>query len=494
MMEEAVIAVDAEDVVGGLVAQGVELSVADGDILYTGPAEALGEDALEGLRVLKPKVVGLLERNCARGVVRLGPTSLEQQRMGWRSRSDTNAASYNVCMRVDFCGDLDVRRLSATIDKLATRHEILRSRFSRYGDHLLQEVLAPGRGLLQVLEPHALAGLSDAEVARWCSRRGSAAFNLAMEAPARWCLAPLSGGRAVLLMTFHHIACDGWSIDRLLAELARLYELEELVAEPPSCTPFDFAGWERGWLTETRVNDARAFFSDELRGAALSPTFLRTERPTRPGGDSGAVVRHISEDLVASVQGLACAIAVSELSVYFAAFALLLAEETREGDCAAVIAVLNRTRPEHELVIGLTRNAQAIRCSVAKEDTLASAALQMSTRVERASVFQWFPISLLLDPTARREIDARCLPVTFAFAAAADDTLDLGNVRASVKDVFLGAARAGLSLFVRRRGQIAEAFFEYAKDHIDEVVVGPIADRYLAIVAQAADVALAEVP
>jgi hypothetical protein len=480
---------DAEALVGRLVAGGVELSIKDNDITFNGPASALEESDVLELRVNKPAIIALLRRNLTRGVVKLGPTSWEQRRMEWRSRADRNPATYNVCMRLDLRGPSDPRFLGSVVSALVSRHEILRTRFSWYGEELLQEVMAPPRSVIQILPQTVLAEASDLEIEDWCARRGGVAFDLAAEAPARWCYAKIAIDRAVLLLTLHHISCDGWSIDRLLCEFAELCRSNGQSGEPTSvipdvATPIGFARWELEWLRGERVESAGEFWLEEFRMAELAPELTCWSGSPSPGRDAGCVVRTISAMATARSVDAARSCAVSEFSFYFAAFAMLLSEETDGRDCAVVIAVLNRACQEHEEVMGLCRNAVPIRCSVRAGDTIDSVARRISERVERVLEFQWCPLGVIATRlNAPDSVDIRRLPVTFGFSGPAENFLECGSFSATVHDVFLGAARAELSLLVRYRGDQAEVVFEYSRARMRFEDASLLADKYVRLVA-----------
>jgi hypothetical protein len=477
----------ADALVGSLVTVGVDLSLEGDDVVFSGPAYALGQETIAALRENKRAVVSLLQRNRTRGVLKLGPTSREQRRMEWRNRTDRNPATYNVCLRFELRGVINPQLLARVVTALAGRHEILRTRFSWYGEHLLQEIMSPPRSVLQILHPTTLSDASEQEVADWCSRRGAAAFDLGAEAPARWCYAQRGPDRAVLLITFHHIACDGWSIERLLREFQTLCcaeaRLVEVAVPPVTITPREFARWETNWLTDERVESARTFWVEELRGAVLAPALTRARVGAALGGDASCVVRTFTPAVTARVTAATHSLAMSEFSFYFAAFAMLLREETDGRDCAVVIAVLNRTRPEHEELMGLSRNALPIRCSAKEGDTIDVVARRISERVERALGYQWFPIGLIDPPDGTQETaDPRRLPITFGFEGPSESILHCNGFSATMHDVFLGAARAEFSLLVRHREDAAEAFFEYSKSWLCAEDVGLLADRYVSIV------------
>lgn len=478
----------AEELVGSLVAAGVDLSIEGADIAFSGPAHTLGQEMIAELRQEKNAVVSLLERNRARGVLQLGSASWEQCRMEWRNRTDRCPATYNVCLRVDLEGDVHPRALARTVAALVNRHEILRTRFAWYGEHLLQEIMGVPRSVLQILQPSVLCGAADQELVDWCARRGAAAFDLAGEAPARWCYAPLGPQRAILLVTLHHIACDGWSIKRLLSEFQSLYRAEKhpdemSVLPPVTITPREFAEWESKWLGHERLHHARSFWAEELRGAVLAPTLMRSRSKAGIGGEAAAVVRPFTAAVAAGVTTMARSLALSEFSLYFAAFAMLLREETDGRDCVVVIAVANRTRPEHEELVGLTRNAQPIRCSAKPGESIDVVARRISARVEHALAYQWCPIGLIVPPDDTVDpADLRRLPITFGLERSGDPNLHCKQLSATVRDVFLGAARASFSLLVRCQNDTAEAFFEFSKAQLCSEDVELLAGRYVQIV------------
>ncbi|MDZ4057295.1 MAG: condensation domain-containing protein [Polynucleobacter sp.] len=476
--------------VGHLVSAGVELSSEGMDLVFNGPAAALTEEIMAVMQSRKLEILTLFRQNEARGIVKLGPTTWEQRRMEWRSRTDLNPAGYNVCIRVDLEGPVDLVRLDEITRYLVARHEIFRSRFAFYGKHLLQEIQVPPRSVLQVLDPATLFERDEQTVAYWCAHRGAFGFNLAAEAPVRCYYASRGGSRAVLLVTLHHIACDGWAIGCLQDEILALCREGD---NDGSCdtfvemTPTAFAQWEVAWLDDKRVESARAFWSQELKGAVLSPKLKCTSSGLEAGGNALLLRRSINPTTVAGVGAGARSMELSEFSIYFAAFSLVLSEQSGGQDNVVVIAVANRTHPEHEGVIGLTRNAQPIRCAVGVADCIDEVAQKLSACVQRALEFQYFPIGLIDTLAADATIDPKRLPITFGYSSESENCFRGPQITAAVHDVFLGAARAGFSLLVRRIGAEAEAIFEFSSSHMSPDDAGYMADQYIKTLTEAAD-------
>lgn len=473
---------EPDSLIGRLVAQGVNLSVDRGDLVYGGSDDVLGPDMIAALRRTKNAIVSRLELNRERGVLRLAPTTREQQRMEWRSRTDRHAATYNVCIRIDITGPLTSHDVEHAARTLVQRHEIFRTRFASYGEHLVQEIMSSPRVVVQVLERAALDGADGEQLLRWCARRGQAAFDLASEPPSRWCYAPVADGKAVLLLTMHHIACDGWSIGRLIEEFQAVGNRESLPAI--LYTPADFADYERQWLTADRIETARSFWAESLCNTSLSPRFRRCNRAITVGGEAGRVTCRFPLRIGECVAEMARTLALTEFSLYLAAFTLLLREETDAESCAVVIAVANRTRPEHEEMMGLARNAQAIPCSAGASDSLQAVARRISAFVQRCLAFPWFPINFL--PSRPTDgVDTRCLPITFAFEHSTTKLGQFSGCEATVRYVFTRAARGGLSLQVRRQGPETDVLLEFATDHFTAEDATEMARRYVSIVVAA---------
>src|SRR5262249_12161057 len=112
--------------------------------------------------------------------------------------------------------------LRRALQQVVDRHEALRTTFSPAGD---TQTVAP-RLTLDV----PLTDLSDrpperreAEAARLVDAEDRKPFDLATGPLLRARVVRLEAERHVLLLTVHHVACDGWSYDIVLRELAALY-------------------------------------------------------------------------------------------------------------------------------------------------------------------------------------------------------------------------------------------------------------------------------
>ncbi|WP_374591810.1 condensation domain-containing protein, partial [Aquabacterium sp.] len=156
-------------------------------------------------------------------LTRAVPTT-EAQRELWLADQLGREASlaYNESVSLYMQGPLDLPALENALLALADRHEALRSTFSADGLSLM--IAARGSLQAQVKDLSALPPDEQAEALE--ALRAEAVetpFNL-LEGPlARAVLARVLPQRHELILTGHHIVCDGWSFGVLSTELMTLY-------------------------------------------------------------------------------------------------------------------------------------------------------------------------------------------------------------------------------------------------------------------------------
>jgi amino acid adenylation domain-containing protein len=146
----------------------------------------------------------------------------ESQMEIWLSAQLGDAAScaFNESVTLDLRGKLDTYALRKAARDLVQRHEALRIRFAPAGDGFTVMPAAPlaftiARGEGEPLDTH-LADVIENEA--------STPFDLVNGPLIRFTLVPDHGqDRHMLILTAHHIVCDGWSMNILLEELGALY-------------------------------------------------------------------------------------------------------------------------------------------------------------------------------------------------------------------------------------------------------------------------------
>ncbi|WP_280373860.1 non-ribosomal peptide synthetase, partial [Nocardia wallacei] len=186
------------------------------------------------------------------------PLSLAQQRMWFLNRFDQDgdtagSAAYNLPFALRLTGNLDVAALSAALDDVVVRHEVLRTVYPETPDGPVQVVLAADTRLGVTVERAASEALAS-EI----QRLAATPFDVTAEVPIRVRLfeivdAPFgSGPEYVLAVVVHHIAADGSSMAPLVRDVMTAYAARAAGAAPDWASLrvqyVDYALWQRAVL------------------------------------------------------------------------------------------------------------------------------------------------------------------------------------------------------------------------------------------------------
>ena len=224
-------------------------------------------------------------------------------------------------------GPLDLAALRSAIDALCARHDALRLRFSPGGDtmRVAADAGAPLTeiDLTPINQPDSHAKVSLAQV---LAAEAATPFDLVAGPLLRWVLVRSSTEDHVLVLTVHHIACDGWSTNVLLTDLAALYDARH-AGRPAALTPAPsfLEHAHRSRLEKTR-EQADAVYWRERFAELPPPLELPTDRP-RPARKTfrGATVREtIDAPLYRRLRAAGASLGCTPFTVLLAMFHLMM--------------------------------------------------------------------------------------------------------------------------------------------------------------------------
>jgi len=278
---------------------------------------------------------------------RVVPTT-EAQREVWLADSLGRDASlaYNESIRLDLDGPLDAAALDAALAGLLARHESLRATVSP--DGLSLQIAAMGLTVPETIDLRAL-GESDQE-ARITAMLGAAVeapFDLAAGPLFRATLLRLGAERHVLVLSAHHIVCDGWSFGVIARDLAQGYARArgDASAPPAPADRFgDYAARDAERNGGTGTEDDERYWLSRFEGE-VPVLDLPTDRP-RPavrGFASRREDRLLDATLVTAIKRFAGRQGASLFGVLAGAFA----------------ATLGRIAGQHDVVLGVPAAGQS---------------------------------------------------------------------------------------------------------------------------------------
>ncbi len=259
-------------------------------------------------------------------IARVVPATGPQREIWLADRQGRDASlAFNESVTIRLRGTLDADALARAFGDLVRRHDALRGTLSEDG---MQFVVLADAGLAWA--SHDLRGEPDgpeAALARARARVVVEPFDLVRGPLVRAELHRLAEREHALLITAHHIVCDGWSFGVLIPDLAALYAWRTGAGtEPPAPDSFaEYADRESRMAEEPSRRDSEAFwvrcFAD-----GVPVLDLPADRPRPPVRElsSRREDRVLPPDLVASVRKFAGRGGTTLFSALAAAFASLI--------------------------------------------------------------------------------------------------------------------------------------------------------------------------
>ncbi|WP_156746517.1 condensation domain-containing protein, partial [Mycobacterium sp. E1715] len=180
---------------------------------------------------------------------------------------------YAMQLDVTVAGPLDPRRLHDAVRAVVERHPNLAARFCRQFDQPVQIIPAHP---LAVWRYEAVE--ADDRIEGICADERAAVGDLTAGPVFRVALLRTGESLHRIVLTFHHIVLDGWSLPILLHEIFGCYQGRQL----PAATPYRrFVSW----LAERDLDAARDAWAQALAGLD-APTLVGPPGRLKPGPKS----------------------------------------------------------------------------------------------------------------------------------------------------------------------------------------------------------------
>ncbi|MFI1934338.1 amino acid adenylation domain-containing protein [Streptomyces sp. NPDC020330] len=299
------------------------------------------------------------------------PLAFQQQGLGFLQRFNGLTSAYNNPYALRLTGGLDPETLRLALRDVIDRHEILRTVY-RTSDGEPHQVLlddhaqAPDFWQQRECDPDGLDALLRAE--------GNRPFDLSAELPLRALLLRTGPEEHVLLLVFHHIAADGWSVDPLFSDLATAF-VARAGGKAPEWRPLpvqyaDYALWQRALFAPDVRDRHLDYWVRTLRDLPRQlPVNTDRPRPDTAGQHGAHVGIAIDADLHARLIELAQNHRATLFMVLHAAFVGLLHRNGAGTDIPIGINASGRDDDALRHLIGMFVNTLVLRVDAGGEPT-----------------------------------------------------------------------------------------------------------------------------
>jgi amino acid adenylation domain-containing protein len=309
------------------------------------------------------------------GMRRMAPASYAQERLWLLDQLEPGTPAYNLPWAIRIHGSLSPDALRESLHGIVARHESLRTTFAEVDGQPMQIIADPDPFELPILDVGGLPEVArESEMQRLIHEEAGRPFDLTRGPLLRAVLLRLRHDEHVLLLLIHHIVTDGWSMNVLFMEIARLYEAA--AAGRPSPLPDlpmqyrDFARWQRASLTPDVLERQLVYWRTQLGGAdsVLELPADRARPAVRTG--RGAVQRRVfPHDLTDRLRAVGRSVNATLFMTLLAAFQTLLSRYTGKEDIVLGSPAAGRNQVELEPLVGFFVNTLVLRTNLAGDPT-----------------------------------------------------------------------------------------------------------------------------
>lgn len=297
----------------------------------------------------------------------LFPLSFMQQRYWLIDQLDPGTPLYNIFFASRATGNLNVEALMRSLREILRRHEPLRTAFLKVDGTPMQRVCPPSDFPIPLIDlRHLDLEQQEQEEQRFLQEEPLVSFDVRQGLLLRATLIQLADTVFTLMVTIHHVACDGWSIDVFREELGALYEA--FSQGHPSPLPelpvryVDYVLWQRRRLQGPMLEQQLSYWRQQLANLP-APLHLPTDRPrsARQTFNGNSYRFPIPASLLRLLQELGQNEGVTLFMTLFAAFQLLLCRLSGQDDILVGTPIANRTQADLEKLIGCFVNTLVFR-------------------------------------------------------------------------------------------------------------------------------------
>lgn len=294
------------------------------------------------------------------------PLTPMQAGMLFHSQYTTSTADYFQQTIFRVRGRVEVERLCAAWQEVTRRHSVLRTVIEWEGmPEPRQRVLPGAKLLIRLLERHVDRTQRPAALAALLAADRAAGFRPADEPPVRLTVVRWPGEELELVLSYHHLLLDGWSLPILMEEVVHIYEASlrgERSGRPPAMPYRAYVEWLAG--QDHRA--AQTYWRDRLIRFTVPtpmPVSIGPIESDAAGGETGEVAFTLSRSLARRLELVTRQARLTLSTVFHAAWALLLSRHSGESDVVvgSTIAVRPPDLPGVTELVGLCINTVPVR-------------------------------------------------------------------------------------------------------------------------------------
>ncbi len=364
--------------------------------------------------------------------------------------------AYSVPIALSLRGPLDPDRLEAALYAVVQRHDALRSIIEDGQDGPRQRLVNWTEPLL---ERQTLTGSLTtilAEATRQPLRLD--------HHPWRATLFSLEPDYSVLLLVFHHLIIDDWSLHLIFNELSNAYNKQVTPSTTHAVSIFD-----RSLAERERSNDvASPAVAAALK--AIKDIPLELDLPAMPelGVGAGVLRRRLRTNLWHNLEAMAIQKKATPYTFMLAVLEVLLYRLTKQQRFVIGTVTSGRSDPRWQEVVGPLVESWIIPCEIDPQIPFQSLLSTVTQQVLHQLIAGWVPLSHVVAGLAKTQNRAsEPIQVMFTFEDAPSSTLNFNDVVVTDIPLSPSTAKFDLTVLCEQDSAGGTLVIEYDRSHFD---------------------------
>lgn len=329
------------------------------------------------------------------------PLSYSQQRIWVVSQLDQDNSQYNMPFAFWLNGDFNERAFLEALNLLVARNEILRTIYGLTDEGEVEQlVLDEAKMSVRVMSaPKDEARLFVEDL---FYKELNQPFYLDRDISIRATLVKYDVSSVFLILTLHHIAADGWSVNLLITQLTQIYNSlrsgQPIALPEETLTYKDFAYWQRRTLSEGSLQKSADFWKATLAGLPITHSLaLDYTRPPTPSRHGNTIIAQLPLEVSSLVPVFCTNNNVTRFTLIQTAFSAFLYRMTAERDIVIGCPVANRDNEQTRDMVGCFINNLVVRTQIDGKVSFAELLQQCNNYLTNAYRHQALPFEVLVD-------------------------------------------------------------------------------------------------
>jgi amino acid adenylation domain-containing protein len=392
------VSMSAAELLRQLASQGIELWHEGERVRFRAPKGALGNEQRAELAARRPEILAELRRQATQ-LSQSFPLSFSQRSLWFLHQQAPDSTAYHVAMSTRILSPVQIDALRQAVQAMHDRHAVLRTTYDFIDGSLCQRVAGAVTARFEV---HDVGGISDDALRERVEADYRQPFDLARGPVMRTSLFTRVPDDHVLLMAFHHIAVDAWSLLTLFQEVGKLYE--EFCGGPPAGLPrpvtqyTDYAAWQEQMLAGPEGERLWDYWRSQL-APPRPPLVLPADhdRPALQTLRGSSVEFELTAAVSEKLKAVARAEGATAFVVLLASFHAFLHRLTGHRDIIVGTPTFARSKPEFLSVVGDFVNSVPLRARLDGKTTGRTLIAQLREALLGALDAQELPLPLMVE-------------------------------------------------------------------------------------------------